>query len=87
MTKSTPKGKSNIIKVIITIGIIISVVSLYLLLSIRQPQKPLAGAGEIQNMALIGGDFRLIDQEGVEFSSEKLKGNFSLIYFGFTYCH
>lgn len=86
MTKSTPKGKSNIIKVIITIGIIISVVSLYLLLSIRQPQKPLAGAGEIQNMALIGGDFRLIDQEGVEFSSEKLKGNFSLIYFGFTYC-
>lgn len=87
MTKSMPKGKSNIIiKVVIGTGLLVSVLSLYLLLSVRQPQKPIAGQGEIQNMAQIGGDFRLTDQEGTEFSSESLKGNFSLIYFGFTYC-
>jgi protein SCO1/2 len=81
------RGKSNIIiKVVISIGLLISVVSLYLLLSVKTPQKPLAGEGEIQNMAQIGGDFRLTDQDGTEFNSKNLKGNFSLIYFGFTYC-
>ena len=82
-----PKNKSSIIiKVVIIIGLLISVVSLYLLLLVKTPQKPLAGEGEIQNMAQIGGDFTLTDQDGTEFSSERLKGNFSLIYFGFTYC-
>jgi protein SCO1/2 len=81
------EGRSSIIvKVVVVAGLIISVVSLYLLLSIKIPQKSLAGEGETQNMAQIGGDFKLTDHKGKEFSSEHLKGNFSLIYFGFTYC-
>ena len=28
----------------------------------------------------------MIDQNGKEFTSEDLKGRFSLVYFGFTHC-
>jgi len=41
-----------------------------------------AGAGKVQ----IGGDFELNDQNSQPFSSEKLKGKYSIIYFGFTHC-
>ena len=75
-----------IVKVIIAIGIAVSIISLYVLLSIETPQKPLAGQGTTQGMADIGGEFQLIDQDGKEFSSKELKGKLSLIYFGFTYC-
>ena len=39
-----------------------------------------------EGKALIGGDFVLVDQNGKEFSSDKLNGKTSLIYFGFTNC-
>lgn len=42
-------------------------------------EPPLAGAR-------IGGPFTLTDQDGKPFSSENLKGKYSLIYFGYTYC-
>jgi protein SCO1/2 len=35
---------------------------------------------------LIGGRFELVDQEGRKFTEENLKGKFSLVYFGYTYC-
>jgi protein SCO1/2 len=34
----------------------------------------------------IGGPFMLVDQNGQGFSSDKLKGKPTLIYFGYTYC-
>jgi protein SCO1/2 len=36
--------------------------------------------------AAIGGDFELTDQNGQPFSSDKLNGKISMIYFGFTNC-
>lgn len=36
--------------------------------------------------AALGGAFELIDHNGQTFSSEKLKGQWTLIYFGFTHC-
>lgn len=42
-------------------------------------EPPLAGAR-------IGGPFTLTDQDGKPFSSENLKGKYSLVYFGYTYC-
>ncbi len=32
------------------------------------------------------GKFDLIDQDGIKISEDFLKGNFTLVYFGFTYC-
>lgn len=39
-----------------------------------------------ENEVKIGGDFELTDQNGEKFSSEKLKGKYSVIFFGFTSC-
>lgn len=35
---------------------------------------------------LVGGPFKLIDQDGKEFTEKNLLGKFSIIYFGFTHC-
>jgi protein SCO1/2 len=42
-------------------------------------EAPLAGAR-------IGGPFTLTDQDGKPFSSEKLKGRYAIVYFGYTFC-
>ena len=34
----------------------------------------------------VGGPFELVDTKGTTISSETLKGNWVLLYFGFTYC-
>ncbi|WP_342226646.1 SCO family protein [Rickettsia endosymbiont of Urophora cardui] len=79
--------QSNVIKIIIGISLLIGVGALYLLLSLKTPDKPLAGQVNIyEDNAEIGGDFELIDQNGEIFSSDELKGKLSLIYFGFTSC-
>lgn len=54
-----------------------------------QPQKPgsvVTQDGESSGKALIGGDFTLTDQTGTRRSEEDLLGQYSLIYFGYTYC-
>lgn len=85
--KQEPPGSSMMIKIVIIIGLLITVTSLYLLFTSEVPQKPIAGEGDMhKNEVQIGGDFELIDQNGKVFHSDKLKGKFSLIYFGFTYC-
>lgn len=79
--------QSNIIKIIIGISLLIGVGALYLLLSLRTPDKPLAGQVNIyEDNAAIGGDFELIDQNGALFNSNELTNKLSLIYFGFTNC-
>ncbi|MCC8370505.1 MAG: SCO family protein [Rickettsia endosymbiont of Stiretrus anchorago] len=79
--------QSNVIKIIIGVSLLIGVGALYLLLSLKTPDKPLAGQVNIyEDNAEIGGDFELIDQNGELFSSDELKGKLSLIYFGFTSC-
>ena len=32
------------------------------------------------------GDFQLLDQDGADFTLERLRGEWSLLFFGFTYC-
>ncbi|WP_341791047.1 SCO family protein [Rickettsia endosymbiont of Gonocerus acuteangulatus] len=79
--------QSNIIKIIIGVSLLIGVGALYLLLSLKTPDKPLAGQVNIyEDNAEIGGDFELIDQNGEIFNSDELKGKLSLLYFGFTGC-
>ncbi len=46
------------------------------------PAPPSSESGE----ALIGGSFTLTDHQGKPFTEAKLKGHYSLIYFGFTHC-
>lgn len=82
------KSLNKFTKTIIALSIIIASVSIYLLITVEMPDKPLAGKGGISDKgdALIGGDFTLTDHNGNEFSSQMMKGKLSLVYFGFTYC-
>lgn len=80
-------NSSKLSKIIIALSAIIAAISLYILIMVELPDKPLAGQGGAPNDAvLIGGDFILTDYNGNEFSSELMKGKLSLVYFGFTFC-
>jgi protein SCO1 len=80
-------SSNKLSKIIIALSIIIAAISLYILLAIELPSKPLAGTGGApQDEALIGGDFVLTDYNGEEFNSDMMKGKLSLVYFGFTFC-
>lgn len=39
-----------------------------------------------EGKATIGGPFKLTDHEGKEITDDRLKGNWTLVYFGFTHC-
>lgn len=81
------KSSSKVTKIIIALSIIIAAISLYILLVIELPNKPLAGQGGApEENVPIGGDFVLTDHNGNEFSSDMMKGKLSLVYFGFTFC-
>ncbi|ODQ77980.1 hypothetical protein BABINDRAFT_163031 [Babjeviella inositovora NRRL Y-12698] len=51
-------------------------------LAIQKEAEANRGVGK----PLIGGPFNLVDHNGNTFTEEKLKGKFSLVYFGFTHC-
>ncbi|RYP07136.1 hypothetical protein DL764_002683 [Monosporascus ibericus] len=52
----------------------------------RMQRKRVAEATKGVGRPKVGGAFELIDHEGRPFSSEDLKGKYSLVYFGFTHC-
>jgi protein SCO1/2 len=80
-------NSSKLSKIIIALSAVIAGISLYILIAIELPDKPLAGQGGAPNdEVLIGGDFTLTDHDGNEFSSDMMKGKMSLVYFGFTFC-
>ena len=81
------KSSGKVTKIIIALSIIIAAISLYILLVIELPSKPLAGQGGApEDNVSIGGDFVLTDHNSNRFSSDMMKGKFSLVYFGFTFC-
>lgn len=71
--KDSNRGNS---KVLILVGLFV----LEVLLEMIDAQTKSVGA------AAIGGPFNLTDQNGKPFSSENLKNEFSVLYFGFTQC-
>lgn len=83
------KSSNILVKIIVGVGVLIAVVSLYILLMNDVPQKKIANSKDIiidNDGIKIGGDFELFDQDGNKFSERNLHGKLSLVYFGFTYC-
>ncbi|KAI1851868.1 hypothetical protein JX266_002721 [Neoarthrinium moseri] len=52
----------------------------------RMQRKRIAEATKGVGRPKVGGDFELVDQNGRPFSSEEMKGRYSLVYFGFSHC-
>ncbi len=81
------KESKKVARVIIILSMIIAAISMYIVLTVDLSDKPLAGQGGAPTgEAQIGGDFVLIDHNGNEFNSNMIKGQLSLVYFGFTFC-
>ncbi|KAM4065389.1 SCO1/SenC domain-containing protein [Hirsutella rhossiliensis] len=52
----------------------------------RMQRKRIAEASKGVGRPKVGGEFALVDQNGNPFTSEMMKGKYSLVYFGFTRC-
>ncbi|CAD6446123.1 32842bd1-5ffd-43e4-bdae-be39f8ed4b5e [Sclerotinia trifoliorum] len=52
----------------------------------RMERKRVAEAAKGVGRPKVGGPFELVDHKGGKFSSEDMKGKYSLVYFGFTHC-
>lgn len=62
---------------------IVAAIGLGVLVSIKgPPPKAPAAEGALQ----IGGDFKLVDQDAKPVDQRMLKGKWSAVFFGFTYC-
>jgi protein SCO1 len=55
------------------------------LVYIKEP-APKAPASAAEGALQIGGDFKLVDQDGKPVDQRLLKGKWSAVFFGFTYC-
>lgn len=79
-------GQTKLVKIIGLVAVIITIISLYILITMQNPGKNIKGDHSNSVAAHIGGDFKLTDRHGAVFDSQALKGKMTLIYFGFTYC-
>ncbi|APA08787.1 hypothetical protein sscle_04g035570 [Sclerotinia sclerotiorum 1980 UF-70] len=52
----------------------------------RMERRRVAEAAKGVGRPKVGGPFELVDHKGEKFSSENMKGKYSLVYFGFTHC-
>ncbi|KAK4082548.1 electron transport protein [Purpureocillium lilacinum] len=52
----------------------------------RMQRKRIADAAKGVGRPKVGGEFALVDQNGKPFTSDMMKGKYSLVYFGFTRC-
>ena len=52
----------------------------------RMKRKRIAEAAKGVGKPKVGGSFELIDQDGRPMTDQDLKGQYSLVYFGFTHC-
>ncbi|KAG5990113.1 hypothetical protein E4U54_004172 [Claviceps lovelessii] len=52
----------------------------------RMQRKRIADASKGVGRPKVGGTFELVDQNGKPFTSDMMKGKYSLVYFGFTRC-
>ena len=69
-------------------SLIISVIGLCVVLGllVGQPFTATDEGPTNRQTADIGRAFELVDDSGLRVSQDNLKGRYSLIYFGFTYC-
>lgn len=52
----------------------------------QKVQQVMVQSQEVVGKAAVGGPFELIDYDGKKFTERNLRGEFSLLYFGFCHC-
>jgi protein SCO1 len=84
MARSTPGGSPRfVLAAAVLAGLVILGAGVFLALALHK--NPRGAAGTALG-SVIGGSFRLTDQNGKTVTDVDLKGKWSLIYFGYTHC-
>ena len=89
--KVVQEASKDLVRAVLIALALLILLAAYSFLILYPNQKTKKGKGDYisdvsSGEALIGGDFILTDQDGKRFSSESLKGSYSIVYFGFTFC-
>ena len=87
---AAPRTKSHSMNRKLSVIIVALMVAVFLFgawLNLRVPTPPenAAVGGMVVNVS-IGGPFKLTDHTGAQMTDEALRGNYALIYFGYTFC-
>lgn len=84
---SDKKEEKVFTKIVAVSAVTIAIVALYFIIIYGTSNKlPSKYEETSTGKADIGGAFTLVDTDGNDFSSDKLLGKYSIIYFGFTFC-
>jgi protein SCO1 len=84
MARNTPGGLPRfVLPAAVLAGLVILGAGVFLALTLREGPRGAAGTAL---GSVIGGSFRLTDQNGKTVTDADLKGKWSLIYFGYTHC-
>jgi protein SCO1 len=84
MARSTSRGSRRfVLAAAVLAGLAILGAGVFLTLALREGPRGAAGTAL---GSVIGGSFRLTDQNGKTVTDADLKGKWSLIYFGYTHC-
>jgi protein SCO1/2 len=75
--------RSRLLTVII-VGFLIGALAGVMLHFLSQPQGP--ARVQTSGKALVGGPFKLIDQNGKDVTDRDFRGRYMLVFFGFTHC-
>lgn len=77
---------SNLTRVAIIIGLSVIIIGSYFFITTPSTDKKKYNEHKDEEQVLIGGDFELINTNGVKESTTIYSQKYKLVYFGFTYC-
>jgi protein SCO1/2 len=83
-TKAARRSRWPLPRVALLLGAVL--LALGLGLSLLQQMRQSPGQTASTGVAAVGGPFRLIDQNGRAANQDLLKGKWSAVFFGYTYC-
>ncbi len=84
---AAPRGPSRIAVIlgVVAAALIIGLGGRWYLLSSEGPAAVVGGTTS-RGSALVGGPFELVDQDGITRTEADFRGEFMLVFFGYTYC-
>lgn len=71
---------------ILAVGAFLAVVAFAQNKAQKKVEGMMQRSQEVVGKAAVGGPFTLTDQDGKQFTQDKLLGQFNILYFGFTHC-
>jgi hypothetical protein len=83
---SGKKSPISFNSMILAVGAFLAIVAVAQNKAQKKVEGMMQRSQEVVGKAAVGGPFTLTDQDGKQFTQDKLLGQFNILYFGFTHC-